>query len=121
MNDTSSNSSNSGSCSSVNFGKIAAVSNEVVQEFQHFMADMEEFVKSTASLTGDELAAASAKLGERVTQLQSSLTDISGDLAQRARQGAAATNTYAHEQPWAIAACGVGLGLLLGCLLSRGK
>lgn len=105
----------------VNFEKIAAVSGEVAQEFHHFMADMEEFVKNTATLTAEELAAVSAKLGDRVTQLQASLTDISGDLAQRARQGAAATNTYAHEQPWAIAACGVGLGLLLGCILARGK
>lgn len=39
--------------------------------------------------------------------------------AKKARQAAAATNNYAHDEPWQIAGAALAVGVLVGLLLGR--
>lgn len=88
-------------------------------EFHNFVTDVEDLVKSTTSLTGDDLVRAKAKLGARITAAKQSASEMGTAIADRARHTAKVTNTYVHEQPWQAIGIGAALGLLVGFGLAR--
>lgn len=88
-------------------------------EFQNFVADIEDLITSMTPLTGEDLARAKAKLAERVELAKESFTEVSGEIAERARQTARVTNAYVHENPWQSIGIGAILGLLIGIAVSR--
>ena len=89
------------------------------REFHNFLADIEDLIKATTSLTGEDLARATAKLSERVTAAKESVEEMSGAIAQQARKTAADTNDYVHEQPWQAIGAAAAIAFLLGFVLSR--
>lgn len=91
----------------------------VSREVHNFLEDIEDLVKETTSLTGDELARAKAKLSERVAAAKQSVEEFGSDVAKRARKGAAATNDYVHDQPWKAIGAGAAVAFLLGFVLAR--
>lgn len=91
----------------------------VSREFYNFLADVEDLVKAATSLTGDDLALAKAKLGERVAQAKASVEQMGGAFVYQARKAATVTNDYVHEQPWQMIGAGAALGFLLGFALAR--
>lgn len=91
----------------------------VMREVHGFLADIEDLVKATTSLTGEDLARAKAKITERVAAARKSVEDASAAIAQGARRGVTATNGYVHENPWQAVGIGAAGGLLLGLLLAR--
>jgi ElaB/YqjD/DUF883 family membrane-anchored ribosome-binding protein len=88
-------------------------------EFQNFIADIEDLITSMTPLTGADLERAKARLAERVEAAKESLTEVSTEIAERARQSARVTNTYVHEHPWQSVGIGAILGLLVGIALNR--
>lgn len=88
-------------------------------EFHNFIADIEDLITSMTPLTGADLERAKAKLAERVEAAKESLTEVSTEIAERARQSARVTNTYVHEHPWQSVGIGAILGLLVGIALNR--
>jgi ElaB/YqjD/DUF883 family membrane-anchored ribosome-binding protein len=107
-----------------NIKKVDAIDVEtkptgISAEFQHFLADIEDLVAQATSLTGDDLSRAKNTLNNRISAAKHSLEDMSGNLVQKARDGAAVTNNYVHEQPWAAIGVSAAVGVLVGFLLSR--
>ena len=92
-------------------------------EFQNFVADVEDLVKETTTLTGEDLNRAKAKLTARLAEAKDSAIEFGGEVANKVRKGAAATDQYVHDQPWkaigASAATGAAIGLLVGYALAR--
>jgi ElaB/YqjD/DUF883 family membrane-anchored ribosome-binding protein len=88
-------------------------------EFHNFLSDVEDLVKSTTSLTGEDLARAKAKLAARVAAARDSVEKMGGAIADRARNTVKATDGYVHEQPWQAIGIGAVAGLLIGFLLAR--
>lgn len=91
----------------------------VKREFHNFLTDIEDLITSTTSLTGDDLAQAREKLSARIESAKYSLNQMSGALADRARNSAKATDTYVHDKPWQSIGLGAALGLLIGLVLAR--
>jgi ElaB/YqjD/DUF883 family membrane-anchored ribosome-binding protein len=91
----------------------------VSREFHNFLTDVEDLVKSTTSLTGEDLARAKAKLAARVAAARDSVEKMGGAIADRARNTVKATDGYVHEQPWQAIGIGAAAGLLIGFLLAR--
>ncbi|MBA3582018.1 MAG: DUF883 domain-containing protein [Gammaproteobacteria bacterium] len=91
----------------------------ISEEFHNFLADIEELITQTTSLSGEDLARAKEKLNERVEMARESLDDMGGVIAQRARQTAAATDNYVRDQPWTAIGIGAALGVILGVVLAR--
>ncbi len=91
----------------------------VSTEFRNFVADIEDLIKSSASLTGDELDKAKEKIGERITQAKESLGEVKESIVEQARKTAEVADHYVHEQPWTAVGAGAALGLLIGFLLAR--
>jgi ElaB/YqjD/DUF883 family membrane-anchored ribosome-binding protein len=98
---------------------VSEVSSGVAKEFHSFVADIEDLIKSTANLTGDELNRAKAKLNHRIEAAKTTAEDMSKTIVDRARKTAETTNTYVHEQPWNAIGAGAAAGLLVGYLLAR--
>lgn len=83
------------------------------------LGEVEDLVKSTVSLTGENLASAKAKLGARVTAAKQSVEKFGGEISDRALNTAKATNTYVHAKPWQAIGAGAAVGLLVGFILAR--
>lgn len=92
---------------------------DVSREFQNFIADIEDLIKATNTLSGDDLARATAKLSERVATAKESVTDMGDEIVTRARNIAADSNNYVHKQPWEAVGAGMVVAFLLGLVLAR--
>jgi ElaB/YqjD/DUF883 family membrane-anchored ribosome-binding protein len=96
----------------------AALSN-MAREFRSFVSDVEDLIKATNNLTGEELNKAKAKLEQRISSARTSAEELGGTIADRARKTAKSADNYVHEQPWTAIGAGAGIGVLVGYLLSR--
>ncbi|MES3008433.1 MAG: DUF883 domain-containing protein [Pseudomonadota bacterium] len=88
-------------------------------EFQKFVQDIEELIKETSTLTGDDLTRASEKLRERIALAKLGTSVMGGVLAGQATKAAAATDEYVNAKPWEAVAIGAAVGVIIGMLLSR--
>ena len=95
------------------------LANGISNEFKSFLSDVEDLVKQTTTLTGDDLARAKAKLASRIGAAKESVGEATVALSDRARHAAQVTNDYVHEQPWKSITMGAAFGLLLGVVLCR--
>lgn len=99
--------------------KASQVASNASTEFQNFIADVEDLVKETTTLTGEDLTRAKAKLSARLADAKHSVAEMGGEIAKRARDGATATDQFVHEQPWKAIGAGAAIGLLIGFALAR--
>lgn len=88
-------------------------------ELRNLLSDIEYLIKETTSITGEDLAMARAKLGERVAAAKHSVEEMKHAVALSARKNADVANRYVHEQPWQVIGLGAALGFLFGFLLAR--
>ncbi|HVL00294.1 MAG TPA: hypothetical protein VM553_10805 [Dongiaceae bacterium] len=92
-------------------------------ELNNLKSDIEEMLKGAASYSSEELIQIKDKLFERFAGAQESLKEVSSQVSdqvtEQARKGAAATERYVHEQPWQAVGVGALAGLLVGFALSR--
>lgn len=98
---------------------VGASASAVSREAHNFLADIEDLVKATTSLTGEDLARAKAKLAERVTAAKASVEKMGRAVADGTRQAAQATDGYVHERPWQAIGIGAAVGVLVGLLIAR--
>ena len=89
------------------------------REARNFLADIEDLVKATTSLTGEDLVRAKARLAERITAAKASVEKMGGAIADGTRQAAQATDGFVHERPWQAIGIGAALGVLVGLLIAR--
>lgn len=94
-------------------------STSLSREFHNFVADIEDLIKSSTSLTGEELSKAKAKIQERIGAARATLDSTTQKVVERGRRAAAATNDYVTEEPWKAIGIGAALGFLLGVLVAR--
>lgn len=92
---------------------------DISKEFKIFIGDIEELLKETASLSGEDLEKAKGKIAARINLAKQIIGDANKSLIQQARQTAELTNQYVHEQPWTVLGAGVALSFLLGLLVAR--
>jgi ElaB/YqjD/DUF883 family membrane-anchored ribosome-binding protein len=91
----------------------------VSHEFQNFLADIEDLIKQTTAVTGEDLSLVKAKLSERVAAAKHSVNQMAAGVNEKAHQGVTVTNEYVHAKPWQAIGAGAVIGLLLGFVLGR--
>lgn len=101
------------------FGTNSKHQSGVSREFHNFIADVEDLVKATTNLTGEDLNKAKAKLTERVEAAKESIAEMGESIVHRVGKGATITNQYVHEKPWNAIATTAVVGFVLGYLLAR--
>ena len=113
------NSNISGTTAASVGSKVDAAMSDASSEFHNFLSDIEDLVKETTTLTGEDLSRAKAKLSERLAEARESVGEMGNAIAQKARNTATVTNDYVHEQPWKAIGAGAAIGLLVGFALAR--
>lgn len=91
----------------------------ITREFQDFVADMEDLIKASTSLTGEDLARAKANLYARVTAARAFVEEMPGAISARARDTARVADGYVREHRWRTIGITAAVGLLVGFLLGR--
>jgi ElaB/YqjD/DUF883 family membrane-anchored ribosome-binding protein len=91
----------------------------IVREFHNFVADMEDLIEVSTSLTGDDLARAKANLYARVAAARGFLEEMPATISARARNSVKVADGYVREQPWQAIGVGAVVGVLIGFLLGR--
>lgn len=91
----------------------------VSREFSNFIADIEDLLKETATLTGDDLSRAKAAISARVSAAKESIDGLGGSVSDRVRKSSAMTNEYVHEQPWKAIGAVAAVAFVLGLVLTR--
>lgn len=100
-------------------GKPSITATMVSSEFYKFLADIEDLVKETTSLNGEELEKAREDIRNRIEAAKQSVAGFGVSVGQRARKSATYTNHYVHENPWPIIGLSALSGLLFGYLITR--
>lgn len=98
---------------------LRSATSSVAREFRDLIGDIEDFITSTTSLSGEELERAKQRLRARVDNARDTLQEMGESVAERARRTASATNDYVYEKPWTAVGVSAAAGLLIGFLLSR--
>lgn len=99
--------------------KPASTSDVLPREVHNFLSDVEHLIEETTSITGEELARAKARLGERISKVRHAAAETGEAVVKEARRNAELANQYAHERPWTMIGIAAALGGLLGFLLAR--
>ncbi len=94
-------------------------SEKLVQDFRILIADAEDLVKATAAETGERIKTARTRLDDHLRVARVRLDEAQMALLERSKAAAAATDRFAHENPWKVAGIAAGLGLLLGVVIGR--
>jgi len=90
----------------------SAKADRLAADFQAFVGDVEQVLRSASQLPGDGLTAARSKLEEKVAQARAQLTDG----VSEAREASAA---YLRERPWTFIGVALLVGAVGGMLLAR--
>jgi len=90
----------------------SAKADRLAADFQAFVGDVEQVLRSASQLPGDSLSAARSKLEEKVAQARAQLTD---GVSEARDMGAA----YLRERPWTFIGVALLIGAVGGMLLAR--
>ena len=92
---------------------------KLMSDLKMVIADAEELLKLTAGEVGEKAAELRTRVQARMEQAKSDLAAAQDIALGKARDAGMAADRYVHEQPWTAISIGVGVGLLLGMLISR--
>ena len=100
---------------------VTAAREQLLRDFNQVVGDTEELLRSLAAVGGDKAAAARESVEENLASAKKRLREIQGSAVDRATDAAKATDDYVHESPWQAIAIGVGVGVLVGMILTSGR
>ena len=92
---------------------------QLVANLRRVVSDAEDLLAATAGQTDGKMADLRARAKENLAVAREKLADVSAAGRQRAREAAAATDEYVHDNPWSSIGAAAALGLLIGVLLGR--
>lgn len=106
--------------------KTAAVEVEIskeklMQDLRVVVADAEELLRATAGQAGEKVSAARERIQESLDAAKVRLAAAQESVIAKTKQAANATDEYVHENPWKAVGIGMGVGLIVGMLISRGR
>ncbi len=96
-----------------------ASGDRILEDFKTLVADSEEFLRSTANVSGDMVTVARNRFEKQWLKAAEKLDEAKERAKASGRQAAAAADHYIHEKPWTAVKIAGGIGLLTGLLMSR--
>ena len=99
--------------------KVLKAKTQLAKDFDALVADAEDLLKSTATYSGESLAAARGKFQDTLDGFKGRIADAQEAALGKVNQAAAATNGYVHENPWKIVGAAAVVGLVVGVLMHR--
>ncbi len=97
----------------------AETKDQLVANLRRVVSDAEDLLAATAGHTDSKMADLRARAKENLVMAREKLADVSAAGRARARQAAAVTDEYVHDNPWSSIGAAAAVGLLIGVLLGR--
>ena len=99
--------------------EVLHAKNQLASDFGALVSDAEELLKSTAKYSGESLNSARVKFRDNLEHFKGRFSSAQDAALNKANRAAAATNDYAHENPWKVVSAAAALGVILGILIQR--
>ena len=99
--------------------ELSAAGEHVMKNVRGFVDGAEDLLRATAHFSGENLAAARARLTEQVEELHEALGDAKDYARDQAKKAAASTDQYVHRNPWQAIGIAMATGVLLGYISGR--
>jgi ElaB/YqjD/DUF883 family membrane-anchored ribosome-binding protein len=92
---------------------------KLMSDLKLVITDAEELLKLTADEVGEKASEMRMRIQARMEQAKADLMMVQDMAVGKAKDAGKAADRYVHEQPWTAVGIGVGVGFLLGMLVSR--
>jgi ElaB/YqjD/DUF883 family membrane-anchored ribosome-binding protein len=91
---------------------------KLIKDFHSVIADTEELMKSVSNESGGTAQALRTKMEQNLKQAKEYLEDFEDSIIDKSKTAARATDEYVHENAWQTIGLAVGIGILIGYLIS---
>lgn len=92
---------------------------KLLDDLRTVIADAEQWMKNSAQLSGEELAAAKDRFERTLRIAREDLGQLEQAVVEKTKEAAKATDEYVHENPWTAVGIGAAVGLVVGLLIAR--
>ena len=92
---------------------------QLVSNLRRVVSDAEDLLAATAGQTDSKITELRARAKENLSMAREKLADADAVVRARARQAAAVTDEYVHDNPWSSIGAAAALGIWIGVLLGR--
>lgn len=99
--------------------QLASGRQRVAEDLRALIADTEELLRASASLSEEGVAALRERVQAQLDVAKERLGQAQWSAMARARAACADTDRYVHDNPWQAVAAGAAVGFVFGILLSR--
>lgn len=101
-------------------GNQASQSTEgLVDEFKNLVSDIEDFISSATSLSGEQLERAKNKVRTRIQSAKEVISEAGDTAWVKVRHSAEVADEYVHEKPWTAVGVGLAVGFITGIVCGR--
>jgi ElaB/YqjD/DUF883 family membrane-anchored ribosome-binding protein len=97
----------------------STLASNVQSDLSKAIAGAEDMLTQAANSTGEKAAELRGRALEQLRTMQSKLKDAQGNVIDKSKAAAHATDEYVHENPWRSIVLAAGVGALVGLLISR--
>ncbi|MDR0247856.1 MAG: DUF883 family protein [Burkholderiales bacterium] len=94
-------------------------SEKLVDDFSTVLSEAESLLHDAATETGEKARDLRQQIEAKLATAKLRLQEVEGQLTDRARICARATDDFVHDHPWQAVGIGAAIGLALGLLISR--
>jgi len=101
--------------------KVLKAKNQLLADFTDLMTDAEQLLASTAEYSGDTIAGARSKFKGSLDHFKTRVSEAQTSAINQFESAAAATQQYAHDNPWKVAGIAALAGVLLSALLTNSR
>ncbi|PTR16587.1 ElaB/YqjD/DUF883 family membrane-anchored ribosome-binding protein [Nitrosospira sp. Nsp2] len=91
---------------------------KLIKDFHSVIADTEELMKTVSNESSGTAQALRTKIEQNLKQAKEYLEDFEDSIIDKSKTAARATDEYVHENAWQTIGLAVGIGILIGYLLS---
>ena len=92
---------------------------KLAQDFKTMINDAEELLRSVAGASGEGVAMARERFGEKLDAAKRACVDADGAVRARVDSAAQSANTYVSDNPWRAVAVAASVGAIVGYLMRR--
>ena len=92
---------------------------KLVEDLKTVVADAEEILRATAGVAGEKMAELRERVSTRLNDAKLRLADAEAIVVDKTRAAARVTDEYVRENPWQAVGVAVGIGFLIGVIVSR--
>jgi ElaB/YqjD/DUF883 family membrane-anchored ribosome-binding protein len=97
--------------------KERAYDNNLVEEFGSLVEAMEDAFAAATAGSGEKVSELKGQAEATLKKAEARLGALEKNAVAKARNIAADSDDYVHENPWTAVGIGAGIGLLLGLLI----